>query len=131
MQLDLIVTLEKIQQTISPEWVLLEPTGAANPGEVATAVTAHASFVDKVKTIVLLDAPRFEMFSNMMSPMIANQIKAADVIAINKIDEVHGDELATIESTIAAYTNSTVVVSICAEDGTGVDSLLGMIIQND
>lgn len=131
MQLDLIVTLEKIQQTIAPEWVLLEPTGAADPGEVEKAVTARASFVDKVKTVVLLDAPRFKMFNNMMSPMITSQIKAADVIAINKIDEVSGDALATIKSTVAEYTNTTDVVSICAEDGTGVDSLLDMIFQND
>lgn len=131
MQLDLIVTLEKIQQTIAPEWVLLEPTGAADPGEVETAVNARAPFVDRVKMVVLLDAPRFDMFNNMMSPMISSQIKAADIIAINKIDEVSGDELATIKSTIAEYTDSTDLVSICAENGTNVDSLLDMIFNDD
>ena len=131
MQLDLILTLKKIQQTIAPEWVLLEPTGAADPGEVGKAVNARAPFVDKVKMVVLLDAPRFGMFSNMMSPMITNQINAADIVAINKIDEVSEDELETIKSTVAGYTDSTDVVSICAEDGTGVDSLLDMIFNDD
>ena len=130
MQLDLIETIKKVEQVVKPDWIILEPTGAADPGDVGKAVRQYTSSVEFICNVVLLDAPRFNMFSEIMIPMLTAQMNAADIVAINKIDEVDSPEVKNIARRVGQLSNGASVVPICAEDGTGVATLIELVLDN-
>ena len=130
MQLDLIETIKKVEQVVKPDWIILEPTGAADPGDVGKAVRQYTPSVDFICNVILLDAPRFKMFSEIMIPMLTAQMKAADIVAINKIDEVDEAQVKSIARRVRQLTSSAGIVPICAEDGTGVAGLIEMALNH-
>jgi G3E family GTPase len=131
MQLDLIETIKKVEQVVKPDWIILEPTGAADPGDVGKAVRQYSPSVEFICNVVLLDAPRFKMFSEIMIPMLTAQMNAADIVAINKIDEVDSVEVKNITRRVGQLTNDADIVPICAEDGTGVARLIEIVLNHD
>jgi G3E family GTPase len=131
MQLDLIETIKKVEQVVKPDWIILEPTGAADPGDVGKAVRQYSPSVEFICNVVLLDAPRFKMFSEIMIPMLTAQMNAADIVAINKIDEVDSVEVKNITRRVGQLTNGADIVPICAEDGTGVTGLIELVLNHD
>jgi len=124
LQTDLIKTLRKIKQVIRPDWILLEPTGLANPGDILASVQQYVPEIDHTKVIVVADAVRYTMLARMMTPMVAAQIRAAHIVAVNKIDEADDVTLASVAESVSAFNGNAQVVNISAEKGTNVNLLL-------
>jgi G3E family GTPase len=126
-----IVTFKKVEQVVKPDWIILEPTGAADPGDVGKAVRQYSPSVEFICNLILLDAPRFKMFSEIMIPMLTAQMNAADIVAIKKLDEVDSVEVKNITRRVRQITNGADIVPICAEDGTGVIGLIELVLNRD
>ena len=62
--------------------------------------------------------------------MLTAQMAAADIIAINKIDEVDDAQVKSIARRVRQLTSSAGIVPICAEDGTGVAGLIEMALNH-
>lgn len=84
----LMETLEQLDRQYHPDTVLLEATGAADPGEIAANVSGCRLDIRDIRVITLVDANRYAMLIEMMTPLLTSQIRAADMVVVNKIDLV-------------------------------------------
>jgi G3E family GTPase len=128
LSVDLITTLKKLEQSFKPERVILEATGIARPGDIVPTVRQYASLlVDQIQVLVLVDGPRYEMLLEVMNPLVTAQIGAADVVVINKIDEMDEAGIEGIRESVKELNDKARVVAISAEQQTNLEDLMGAI----
>jgi G3E family GTPase len=124
LSVNLIATLQKIHQLLAPDVVLMEPTGLARPGDIVAAVRSNVSAVIRYQVVVLVDAVRFEMLMSMLTPLLTAQIEAANVVVINKIDEVDQAVLKPISRRIRELNPHAQIMTISAEKAENLEPLL-------
>ena len=127
LSVDLVTTLKKLDQSFKPERVILEATGVARPGDIIPNVRRYASMVDEIAALVLVDGPRYEMLLEVMNPLVTAQIGAADVVVINKIDEMDGAGIDGIRRSINDLNEGVRVVPISAEKQINLEDLMGAL----
>jgi G3E family GTPase len=120
----LVGTLEKVQRLFRPDLVILEATGSARPADITANLRDYRANVGAIQIITLVDPSRHEMLMEVMTPLVTAQIEAADIVAVNKIDQV---ERKTVERTIRsarALNSRASIVAISAEERTQLDTLM-------
>ncbi len=121
---NLVATLKALRKGYAPDLIIIEPTGIAEPGNVRQAL---ASFRDEplnwVRAVVVVDPTRLDMLLEIMTPLITTQIRTADWIAVNKIDESSDEELDLAYRTISDLNPRVPVRFISAHKGTNVEPL--------
>jgi len=127
LSVDLITTLKKLDQSFRPERVILEATGVARPGDIVPTVRRYASMVDEIQALVLVDGPRYEMLLEVMNPLVTAQIGAADIVVINKIDEMDEEGIESIRKSVSDLNEKTRVVAISAEQQINLEDLMGAL----
>jgi len=128
LQSRVVDTLRTLEERYDPHWVIVEPTGLAAPGDVLGPVGELLPDIGATRVLTIVDAVRWEMLVAVVEPLITAQVNAADVVAINKIDEVTGDALAAVREDVLRLVNDTPVVAVSAATGAGMDCLLGAIL---
>ena len=83
---DLTVMLNEITDTLKPQWVIIECTGLAYPGNIAATLNRYGKRSDPIKIITVVDAERWEELAEVAPILIEKQVHEADVVLINKID---------------------------------------------
>lgn len=92
---DLVSTLQKLDADYSPDLVIVESSGAANPGNVLSALPYYRGKpLQSVNIVSILDPLRLQMLIEVMTPLITSQIRHADLVIVNKIDLASPDEVA-------------------------------------
>jgi len=94
MRGEFIDSIETVLNKFSPKMVFVETTGVADTLEVV-AFLRGSMIVDKIvlkKVICVLDAELWEGKDNFGS-VFFNQIKAADVVLVNKMDLVDKEKM--------------------------------------
>ena len=127
LSVDLITTLKKLDQSFGPERVILEATGIARPGDIVPTVRRYASMVDEIQVLVLVDGPRYDMLLEVMNPLVTAQIGAADVVVINKIDEMDEAVIDGIRRSVNDLNEKARVVAISAEQKVNLEDLMGAL----
>jgi G3E family GTPase len=127
LAVDLVTTLRKLEESVQPDRVILEATGVARPGDIVPTVRQYASMVDEIQVLVLVDGPRYEMLLEVMNPLVTAQIGAADVVAINKIDEMDEAGVDRIRRSVKDLNEKTRVVAISAEQQINLEDLMGAL----
>jgi G3E family GTPase len=84
---DLISGIIDIQKTYDPEWLVIEMTGLAYPGKAVALIKEYLPSAP-VKTVVIVDACRWEELVDLMEPLMKGQLSGADTIVLNKMDQV-------------------------------------------
>lgn len=94
LKADFISSLTSLIHRFLPQRIVVEATGLAETGELSKAVQEIGEredvFVASVAAVV--DAEIF-LHRDMMGPLYFNQIKAADLLLLNKIDLVSAQEV--------------------------------------
>ena len=127
LAVDLVTTLRKLEESVQADRVILEATGVARPGDIVPTVRQYASMVDEIQVLILVDGPRYEMLLEVMNPLVTAQIGAADVVAINKIDEMDEAGIDSIRRSIKDLNEETRVVAISAEQRINLEDLMGAL----
>ena len=120
----LVGTLEKVQRLFQPNLVILEATGSARPSDITKNLRDYGTNLDAIQIITLVDPIRHEMLMEVMTPLVTAQIQAADIVAVNKIDQV---ERETVQRTIQSARElnpRASIVAISAEERTQLDTLM-------
>lgn len=96
---DLRPAIREILKNFHPDIIVIETSGIANPLGLQADVRALEDLVrfDSVTTVI--DAEQIERCLNEFD-VTADQVRAADVLVLNKIDLVTTDELTRIEKTL-------------------------------
>ena len=129
LTVDLVSTLQNVEQLFQPVLTIIEPTGLAWPGDVVTAVRSYAPMVTDILVLVLLDATRYEILYEMLTPLLTAQIQSADIVVINKIDAVKGANIDLISRNVNQLNPQARVVAISAENRINLEPLLGELLR--
>jgi len=129
LSVDLVSTLEKVERLFQTDLTIIEPTGLASPGDVVAAVRSYAPMVTDIMVLVLLDATRYEILYEMLTPLLTAQIQSADIVAINKIDAVEGANIDLISKNVNQLNPQARVVSISAEKRINLEPLVMELVR--
>jgi len=90
---DLVTAVNEIRDTINPDWLVIEMTGLAVPGNVAKVIRKYETIYTACKTVTIVDGGRWFELKEMLEPLVVSQVEASDVVIINKTDlagaEIH------------------------------------------
>jgi G3E family GTPase len=120
----LVGTLEKVERLFQPDLVILEATGSARPADITKNLRDYRANVDAIEIITLVDASRYEMLMEVMTPLVTAQIEAADIVAVNKIDQVERATVQRIIQGARALNSRASIVAISAEQPTQLNTLM-------
>lgn len=89
----LIEALRKMEESLKPDWVLVELTGAAYAEAVVENLRMYLPGAHRLTVMAVADAARWPVLMKAAKPMILRQLRGANVIAVNKADQakdLHG-----------------------------------------
>jgi G3E family GTPase len=87
--------VQNILENFSPDYIILETSGLANPLNLLEEMAELAEVVRFDSTVTLVDALNLEA-ALAGSPIAADQIRAADIVVLNKRDLVDDAHLETV-----------------------------------
>ena len=128
LQVGLVETLRTVETRWEPDWVIIEPTGLAAPGDILGLVVDNCPAVDTIRVLTLVDAPRWPMLLEIVEPLVTAQLEAADIVAVNKVDEVDEEALEAVMDSVRALAGKATVLPVSATAGTGMKRLLGAVV---
>ena len=100
LSVGLIETIDTICLESTPDWIIVEATGAARPSDILGNLHRLTAEFRSVQTVTIVDAGRHRMLMEVMTPLVTCQIESADAIIINKIDQSDPDEVRCISADI-------------------------------
>lgn len=109
---DLISDLTTIQDSVNPEWVIIEATGVAYPLQIKQSVESY--FKIPVKILSLADAARWNRLHKYMAQLIEAQVDSADCILLNKVDLVSDELSSSIEAELRGYNEKAEIYRVVA-----------------
>lgn len=110
LSVDLVSTLQKLDSEYSPDLVIVEPSGAADPKSIVSALPYYKGRpFESMQTVSVLDPLRLEMLVEVMTPLIISQIKEADLVLVSKCDQAKPEEV-DFAHQVAQETNPVVKV---------------------
>jgi len=128
LSIGLIETLDQVEQQYQPDLAIIEATGAARPGDIKANVHKYRPELGCIQVITLVDAARYEMLMEVMSPLITAQIQTADIVAVNKIDRVQPETTDQILQQVACLNPQANVMAISIDKGTQLNPLMAALI---
>ncbi|WP_145408790.1 CobW family GTP-binding protein [Paenibacillus xylanexedens] len=106
---DLGLQLAELVQTESPDVIIIEATGAANPMEILDAVTETSLYmrIELKSLITVVDAAHLSGLyleqKGQTYKLMQEQIRCASVLLLNKIDRVNEQELDDLKQLLAKW----------------------------
>jgi G3E family GTPase len=115
---DLVPTLETLAAEIRPDFLLIEPSGIAEPQRILGLLSYYRgpSF-QSIRTMTLVDPTRIPELFEVLTPLIRAQIQPASTVFINKIDIATISELVSTREIVRELNPDAVIVEICAPKG--------------
>ncbi len=108
---DLIGSLREIAEKISPDLLLIEATGLAEPGDFSSLL--QTDFLRKSyrrsAVVTIVDAVNFPKLSKIIRTLSA-QICVADLIVVNKTDLADKEGLSKIRDAVSALNSSAKII---------------------
>ncbi|MGD0056461.1 MAG: GTP-binding protein [Methanomassiliicoccales archaeon] len=127
---DFIQTLKQVAENFKPDIVIVEPTGIADPQSILNSLGYYTGPpVAKTKTVVIVDSVRFSVLVKALERPLKAQVKAADVVIINKIDEVDDLAVKDIERALRNLHVSGSIVAASATEGTNLDKVVDLLVK--
>jgi G3E family GTPase len=123
---DLTRTLVQIaQREDPPECIVLEASGAADPQGITLIALSNPSVrFDGIVTLVDADTIEKRLSEPAVRATVEQQIKAADLILLNKCDLVSPTSLPNLRSLIKTMTSAPIIETVNAE--APIDLILGL-----
>jgi G3E family GTPase len=127
LQVGLVETLRDVEAEFAPDYAVVEPTGLAAPGDVVATVRELMPALERITTLTLVDAERWEMLWEVVEPLVSAQIEAADIVVVNKADAA-GSEATAAARAAARRLNPTAPVLVTdAAAGAGLAELYAAV----
>ena len=99
---DLVSAVQDIAARHRPGRLLIEATGIAEPGKILMALYGPLAGTVRVEpTVVVVDASAFDRLYEEVAYHYVMQIKAADVVLLNKTDLVAAARVAAVKKKVA------------------------------
>lgn len=101
LRFDLITTIQQIRERLSPERLVVEPSGLASPSGVLEVIASLG--INPVTVICVIDPREFiDVYDTQMyGTFFEDQVRNADIVLINKIDLADAETTDHAESIVA------------------------------
>ena len=116
LRTDLIHSLLELERTYSPEVIIMEPTGVADPYLLLSSISEYPGNLESRTMVSIVDAERFKDIVNLKIPLAIDGIKSADLIVLNKIDLVSTEDLEILAKQIESINPTSVVQNVTIYD---------------
>jgi len=91
---DLVSSLQQLDMAYDPDLVMVEPSGAAEPGNILNALPYYDGRpLDNITTLALLDPTRLSELYEVLTPLITRQAQGADWLVVTKADLAQPEEV--------------------------------------
>lgn len=121
---NLVAALQMLGAQYAPDLVLLEPSGAAEPGRILSALPYYRGQpLASVRTIVLLDPQRLPVLLEVLTPLVTAQIEHADVVIVNKTDAATPAEIEAARQAAARINPRAPLLALSARQALGPEAL--------
>ncbi len=105
-------TIDQLTKNYMLEYILMEPSGAADPGALYQPLR-HCQFTDdQINNVFIMDPTRVEMFEAVLQPYLQSAIPLANITVINKIDVASVEEIETSNQVIKKYNDKVPILKI-------------------
>ena len=75
--------------------------------------------------LTVVDAVRWPMLLEIVEPLVTSQLQSADVVAVNKVDDVDDEALEAVMASVRGLASDDArVLPVSAATGTGMSALL-------
>ncbi len=110
---DLVSTLQQLDKDYAPDLVIVEPSGAADPRSILSALPYYRGRpLETIGTVSVVDPQRVEVLMAVMTPLITSQIHHANVVVISKCDLAQAQEVALAHAVAAEHNPSARVFEL-------------------
>ena len=113
-------TMRSIERDIDPDILIIEPTGLALPHKVTEMIRGTVDD-EEVSIIGVCDAVRFPLLVEKKEEFIRMQLSKSDVLWINKIDSVSGDEIGKVKEWLSSICPKVPVYPLSGKTGEGLE----------
>ena len=101
LKTDFARAIQEIHDRVHPDFLVVEATGVAQPGEILDAVyEPPANTYSRLRHLVTVVDTDFFKAREVLGPFYNNQISCADTILLNKIDLVSPELLREIQALV-------------------------------
>jgi G3E family GTPase len=126
---DFLETVNTVASNFTPDLILVEPTGIADPANIIDTMKMYQGpKVDPVRIFVVVDAVRFPLIFKALAIPLKNQLNAADVIVINKIDESGPEAIQVVKDSLEGIGIRKKTISVSAVTGENLDQLVQAMV---
>ena len=126
---DFLETVSTVATNIVPDLILVEPTGIADPAAIIDTMKMYRGpKVDPVRVFVVVDAVRFPLILKALAIPLKNQLNAADVIIINKIDEAGPEAVQVVKTSLEGLGIRKRTISVSAVTGENLDQVVQAMV---
>lgn len=114
MKVDLLETLMRLHQDFHPRRIIIEASGVADPTAIIELIgeSVLRNHMRVRKTITVFDADYWQA-REVFGPLFSNQLTAADLILLNKIDLLDGQEPKTILDQMHQEIPGALIIPTC------------------
>lgn len=96
------------------DWIVIETTGVAYPDKVKENIEKYAGIKSRIVSIA--DAERWKKLKAVAGELLTGQIKAADIVLVNKRDLVSEEELEEIKNQMLTLNKEAFIYGISAKN---------------
>lgn len=126
---DFLETVNTVASNFRPDLILVEPTGIADPANIIETMKMYRGpKVDPVRIFVVVDAVRFPLILKALAVPLRNQLNAADVIVINKIDESGPEAIDLVKTSLEGLGIRKQTISVSAVTGENLDQVVAAMV---
>jgi G3E family GTPase len=126
---DFLETVNTVASNFKPDLILVEPTGIADPANIIDTMKMYQGpKVDPIRIFVVVDAVRFPLIFKALAVPLRNQLNAADVIVINKIDESGPEAIQVVKASLEGLGIRKRMISTSAVTGENLDQVVEAMV---
>ncbi|MGB9660751.1 MAG: CobW family GTP-binding protein [Moorellaceae bacterium] len=116
---ELVAAVNQIATEMQPDYLIIEATGLARPETVLKTLREYGNkeaLRARVIVVTLVDASRWQELFEIMPELISAQIASAELVLINKVDELEGN-LAELETKIREVNTRARIAAVILREG--------------
>ncbi len=122
MQSGLVDSLRTLQLEYHPDYVIVEPSGIADPQFVVNSVTDVSGIdLEGVFTAIVVDCERFLKVKRMFERPLKNQLKVADLALLNKVDMISPEDVEVIKGELKDLGYGGPSATVNGDTGDGIE----------
>jgi G3E family GTPase len=127
---DFLETVNTVASNFKPDMILVEPTGIADPANIIDSMKMYRGpKVDPVRIFVVVDAVRFPLILKALAIPLRNQLNAADIIVINKIDESGPEAVQVVKTSLEGLGIRKKLIVVSAVTGENLDQVVEAMVD--